>query len=65
MYNKKSLINFSKSCDGEMQISFQWPNVNYNYFHFQIQIPTLIMCLKCCQDASCLGEQYFFWSEKG
>ena len=23
---KKSLINFSKSCDGEMQISLSWPN---------------------------------------
>ena len=22
---KKSLINFSKSCDGEMQISLSWP----------------------------------------
>ena len=26
MNNEKSLINFSKSCDGEMQISLSWPN---------------------------------------
>ena len=50
---KKNLINFSKSCDGEMQISFPWPNVSGHHIEENnsnseiiLQFSFIMLCLQ-------------------